>query len=105
MSHLGLYVDPKEKQTQVQQVRTGSNEHRVVVIIRQSKTSDCFLAWDVKNNVQVESFDCAFNPKVFWDQDGNAYATEKDIVYFSKQGVRLKCYDVRDMNARTTTQN
>ena len=99
MTKLGLFVDPNEKQTEIKQVRTGSYDDKVAIIVRQSKTSDCFVTWDVINDNQIACFDHALNPKIFWDQDGNVYATEKDCVYISSQFVRLKCYDVRDVNA------
>ena len=38
------------------------------------------------------------NSKVFWDQDGVPYLTENDIIYFSQQGVRLKCHDIGPIN-------
>lgn len=34
MISLGLFVDPKEKQTEIKQVRTGSYDDKVAIIIR-----------------------------------------------------------------------
>ena len=35
---------------------------------------------------------------MFWDQQGNVYATEKDTIYLFDEGVRLKCHDVLAIN-------
>lgn len=35
---------------------------------------------------------------VFFDSDGHTYITEEDNVVISKQGIRLKCYDVKLVN-------
>lgn len=46
----------------------------------------------------MEAFDHGTHPKLFWDQEGNAYATEKDLVYFTEMGLRMKCFDVLEIN-------
>ena len=98
MRILSLRVDRQEKNTKIKKVRTGSTSGKIAIIIRQCATSDCFLTWDVLNDNEIGCFDQKIDPKIFWDCDGNAYSTQDDMVYFSDQGVRLKCYDVKEIN-------
>ena len=83
MHYLGLNVDRDDKITKIKKVRTGSCEDKVAVVIRQSKTSDFVMLWDIKNDNEIESFDHGLNPNVFWDFIGDAYQTEEDRVYIS----------------------
>lgn len=83
MHYLGLNVDRDDKITKIKKVRTGSCEDKVAVVIRQSKTSDFVMLWDIKNDNEIESFDHGLNPNVFWDFNGDAYQTEEDRVYIS----------------------
>ena len=46
----------------------------------------------------MQAFDVGLKSKVFWDQEGNVYATEQDTIYIFDQGVRLKCHDVLAIN-------
>jgi hypothetical protein len=59
-------------------VKTGSKDDKIAIIVRQSKNSDCFVAWDVDKDNEIASFDMSIDPKIFWDKDGNCYATDKD---------------------------
>lgn len=97
---LGLYVSANEKQTQIKKVRTGS-EDTIAIVVRQSLTSDCVMTWDVEKDSELESFDLGLEPKIFWDSNGHAYITEKERVYITEQGVKLKCYDVGQVNQDT----
>ena len=97
--YLGLYVDPENLSTSINKIRTGSVEEQIVVKVRQSNTSECIIFWDTKDDNQSQAFDVGLNSKVFWDQDGVPYVTENDIIYFSQEGVRLKCHDIGPINA------
>ena len=93
-------MDPHETKTKIRYVRTGSKgatskEHKIAVVIEQSKESDVFVTWDVNKDNEVNTFEHGHDPQIFWDQDGHPYAMENDCVYFSDTGVRLKCYDLR----------
>jgi len=57
-------------------VRTGSSSGQIVIVIRQSPTSDCVLVWDTNENQEIDSFDVSPDPKIFWDAQGNAQITE-----------------------------
>lgn len=46
----------------------------------------------------MESFDMDEDMKVFWDQRGYPYLTQKDQVCIAAQGVRLTCFDVEKIN-------
>ena len=105
MNVLALRVDRSEKTTKIKKVRTGSTTNKIAIIVRYSGTSDCFVTWDVDNNTEIECFDQEINPKIFWDQDGHVYSTQKDMVYFSDQGIRLKCYDVKEINEEMMNKN
>lgn len=95
---LSLVVDGDDKITKIKKVRTGSTKNLVAVVIRQSKTSDFVMTWDVEKDNELESFDHGLNPNVFWGFEGDAYSTEEDRVYITSQGVVMKCYDVKKLN-------
>ena len=50
MTKLGLFVSDKETKTHIKRVRTGSKEDKVTIIVRQSKTSDYVMLWDIEKN-------------------------------------------------------
>ena len=79
-------------------MRTGSTDDKVAVVIRQSKTSDFVMLWEINKDNEIESFDHGLNPNVFWGFEGDAYQTEEDRVYITSQGVVMKCYDVEKIN-------
>lgn len=57
MRDLMLNVDPEEKQTKIKKVVTGPTEDIVIIIVRQSKSLDISLVWDVKNDTENDAFD------------------------------------------------
>ena len=57
------------------------------------------------HDVEIESFDCDLNPKIFWDNLGSVYATENNLVYFSDLGVRLTSYDLTEINKEDEEEN
>jgi len=91
---LDLFVDRDDKNTFIKTVRTGSNEDKIVVLVRQSNKSDSSIIWSVDSNGELEQFDNEVNPKVLWDSKGEAYITEADKVYFTEMGVVMKAFDV-----------
>ena len=57
LSTLNIYIDENEKQTWVKKVRTGSNKYQVCIRVRQSPTSDCIIMWDLRKDIEIDSFD------------------------------------------------
>lgn len=49
-------------------------------VIRQSKTADMMVLWDIKNNCEITSFDTSINSKVLYDSDGSPYILDGDHV-------------------------
>lgn len=92
MEKLSINVSAQEPQTRIRKVRTGSTEDKIVILIRQSKLSDCSITWNVPIDHEIESFDHDLNPDVFWDAKGDAYITEEDRVYVTQMGLSLKCF-------------
>jgi hypothetical protein len=55
-----------------------------MIVVRQSKTSDFVLHWDLKKNVEIVSFDQKSDPIIFFDAQGDSYITEDDTVIICK---------------------
>jgi len=47
LTKIGLYVDDRQKDTFILQVRTGSDETRVAIRVRQTAVMDCIIIWDL----------------------------------------------------------
>ena len=104
VKYMGPEVDRDNKQTSIKYVRTGSVEDKVGIIIKQSATMTFSCLWDTNLDCEMEAFDHGLHPKLFWDQEGSAYATEKDLVYFTDMGLRMKCFDVLEINEGFDTE-
>jgi len=68
---LGLIVDPNEKQSRIKRVRTGSNDTKIGVLVKQSKTADAVIVWNVEGDNEIESFDTNPYPRMFFDEQGD----------------------------------
>jgi hypothetical protein len=77
-------VDPLEKQTYIKYVRVGSDPTFVMIVVRQSVTSDLVLHWDLQKDVETVSFDQKSDPIIFFDANGDSYITEDDTVIICK---------------------
>ena len=74
-------------------------------MVKQSMRSKFSILWDVEKDNEIESFDHGLNPLVLWDEMGDAYITENNLVFFCEQGTSMRCYDVEEMNSRQLQTN
>ena len=103
MVRLNFEVDPLEKQTYIKHIRVSSNPNFIMIVVRQTKTMDYVLHWDLEKNVEVVSFDHKSDPIIFFDARGDSYITEDDKVIVCKQNLALLAFDVEKVN--TAKQN
>lgn len=54
---LSLYISEEEYETYIKNVRCGSNENSVSIIVRQSASLDCIIIWDIEKDLETSSFD------------------------------------------------
>lgn len=47
--------------------------------------SDNIFAWDVKNDIELESYDVKGKYEIIWDKDGNPYIVVGNEVIFPKE--------------------
>jgi len=80
LSTLGIYIDEKELDTYVIQVRTGSDQTKVAIRVTQTKTMDCIIIWDLEADKEIESFDVKSEAMFFQDRWGNQYLAENDYI-------------------------
>ena len=59
--------------TFMKEVRTGSNPNLIVIIIHRSKATDKVFTWNLKRNIEFESYDVPKRYEMLWDRKGNPY--------------------------------
>lgn len=91
-----IRVDPENIDSKIVKVRTGSDPSVVIIRIRQNKSGECTVMWDLKNDFEVDSFDHGKNPMVVFGHDQAPYVVEDETVFFCNQGTSMKCYDVKE---------
>ena len=80
-------------QTQIFKVKTGSCSQRIMIFIGiNSSESRSAVTWDVGKDKELCLYDVSKLAQLFWDSQGSAYITEKDITIITDQGVKLKCF-------------
>jgi hypothetical protein len=67
LTRVNFEVDPLEKQTFIKYIRLGSDPKYAMIVVRQSKKSDFVLYWNLKDNVEIVSFDHKSDPIIFFD--------------------------------------
>jgi len=67
LTRVNFEVDPLEKQTFIKYIRVGSDPKYAMIVVRQSKTSDFVLYWNLEENVEIVSFDHKSDPIIFFD--------------------------------------
>ena len=54
---LALYISEKEEQTYIKRVRCGSDKNVIGIRVAQSPVKDCVIYWNLKDNLEINSFD------------------------------------------------
>lgn len=84
MKRLSFEVDPSEKRTFIKTVRVSSDPKYIMIVVRQSKTSDFVLHWDLQKDIEIASFDQKTDPIIFFDANGESYIAEDETVIICK---------------------
>lgn len=62
---MSLYISEEETETFIKNVRCGSNENIVSIIVRQTPLLDCIIIWDIEKDLETSSFDVENNAMFF----------------------------------------
>ena len=104
LTRVNFEVDPLEKQTFIKYIRVGSDPKYAMIVVRQSKTSDFVLYWNLQENVEIVSFDHKSDPIIFFDAQGCPYITEDEKVVICNQNLGLVAFDVEMANSKSQKQ-
>lgn len=97
---LDVYIDNREKDSFIKRVRCGSNSNEIMLIVRQSIASDCFILWNMDKNIEIEAFDLSTRAVCLYDSKGSSYIAEDDRILICNQGVSLKSYNVETFESK-----
>jgi hypothetical protein len=100
LQKIDAYIDNREKDSYIKKVRCGSNSDEILLIVRQSISSDCIILWNMKENTEIEAFDMTSRAIALYDAKGSCYIAEDDRVTVCNQGVSLKSYNVESFEAK-----
>ena len=77
----------------MKEVRTGSDPKMIVIILHRSGSTDKVFTWDIKRNIEYESYDVPKRYEMLWDRNGHPYIVMDNCIKFAKETCAIKSYD------------
>ena len=97
MHYIDFRINDENHNQIIKEIRTGSNPELIVIIagtnVLYENDSDNIFIWDVKNDVEHESYDITGIYEVIFDSDGNPYIVKGKEVIFPKERCTIKAFD------------
>lgn len=82
----------------MKRVYSGSHPQTLAIVVNHSQEVDEVITWDVKKDEELEAFTTVQDAVVLWDSKGWPYITQENQVVLVKQGVRMNCFEVGELN-------
>lgn len=90
-------IDENEKESYIQELRTGSNPEIFVFVVQQKTGQDTIYTWFTKENAEAEAYDVAGKWEILWDRVGNLYIVNENKVIMNNQRCCVKTFDFQPL--------